>query len=357
MAMRLAGAFAITLASWWSWPVVLAAIAVSYLGLLVATSLAPKPEESIDPPRTLRDAVWQPFVGFLSRPLALEILAFVILYKLSDVMANALLRPFLHDMGYNEVDRGVILGLVTWTSTAVGALFGGVLTTGLGVGRSLWLFGIVQSLSNIGYVLVAMSPVNRPLMLIATGFETLTSGMGTGAFSVLLLRLTQKRFSATQYSLMSSLFALPRILAGPIAGFAVDAVGWVAYFWIAVAAGLPGLFFLRRFAPLGGREPDLKVEEAHAGVPITTRSLVTQGLAAGLAVFLGGTLLTAMLGALKGMRASPPRPFDLLTPLTELARLDTAGSAVRVVGLLVAGAASGLFTAAVLAARRGETTS
>src|SRR5258706_12040302 len=156
-----------------------------------------------------------------------------------------------------------------------------------------------------------MSPVNRPLMLAATGFETVTSGMGTGAFSVLLLRLTQKRFSATQYSLMSSLFALPRILAGPIAGFAVDAVGWVAYFWFAVAAGLPGLFFLRRFAPLGKEEPDLKVEESHEGFPITTRLLLTRGIAAGLVVFLAGALLSETLTALKAMRGTPPQPSDL----------------------------------------------
>jgi PAT family beta-lactamase induction signal transducer AmpG len=353
MAMRLAGAFAITFAAWWSWRAVLTLIAFSYLGLLIATARAPKPEETAEPPRSLRDAVWQPFVGFLSRPLALEILAFVVLYKLSDVMANALLRPFLHDMGYNQVDRGVILGLVTWGSTALGALLGGVLTTGLGVGRSLWLFGIVQSLSNIGYVIVALSPVNRPLMLAATGFETLASGMGTGAFSVLLLRLTQKRFSATQYSLMSSLFALPRILAGPVAGFAVDAVGWVAYFWIAVAAGIPGLFFLRRFAPLGGQDPDLQVEETHEGVPMTTRVLAVRGIAAGVAIFLVGTLASETLTALKGMRATPPIPFNLLTPLAALARMDTVGDGVRLFGLLLAGAVGGLFTAAVLAARRG----
>jgi PAT family beta-lactamase induction signal transducer AmpG len=177
--------------------------------------------------------------------------------------------------------------------------------------------------------------------------------MGTGAFSVLLLRLTQKRFSATQYSLMSSLFALPRILAGPIAGFAVDAVGWVAYFWIAVAAGIPGLFFLRRFAPLGGQEPDLQVEETHEGVPMTTRVLAVRGIAAGVAIFLVGTLASETLTALKGMRATPPIPFDLLTPLAALARMDTVGDGVRLFGLLLAGAVGGLFTAAVLAARRG----
>jgi PAT family beta-lactamase induction signal transducer AmpG len=245
---------------------------------------------------------------------------------------------------------------VTWASTAFGALFGGVLTTAVGVGRALWIFGIIQSLSNIGYVAVAMSPVNRPLMLAATGFETLTSGMGTGAFSVLLLRLTQKRFSATQYSLMSSLFALPRILSGPICGVAVDAVGWVTYFWIAVAAGIPGLFFLKRFAPLGGAEPDLQVASRHTGPPLSARALAAAGIASGIVLFLAATFLTATLAALKGLRATPPLPFDVTSPLLALVRLETIGDIVRLVGLFSIGATGGLFTAAVLAARSGTVT-
>lgn len=353
IAMRFAGALAITLAAWWSWPVVLALIAFCYLPLMLGTARAPRPEEAIEPPRSLREAVWQPFVGFLSRPLAIQILAFVLLYKLSDVMANALLRPFLHDMGYNQVDRGVILGFLTWGSTAAGALLGGTVTTGLGVGRSLWLFGVVQALSNLGYIAVATSAVNRPLMLAATGFETFCSGMGSGAFSVLLLRLTQKRFSGTQYALMSSLFALPRIVAGPIAGVVVDAVGWATYFWISIAAGIPGLFFLRRFAPLGGREPDLEVVESGPSAPVTARALVTGGLAAGLTVVVTGALLMAAMAGLKGMRATPPEPFDLIARLAAFVRLERVIDAVRLFGLLLVGAIGGLFTSAVLAARRG----
>ena len=95
-----------------------------------------------------------------------------------------------------------------------------MLTAPLGLGHSLWIFGFLQIFSNVGYVLIAAEgEVNRTLMLSAIGFETFSSGLGTGAFSVLLLRMTQKRFSATQYALFSSLFGLPRILAGPIAGF------------------------------------------------------------------------------------------------------------------------------------------
>ena len=155
---------------------------------------------------------------------------------------------------------------------------------------------------------------------------------------------------------MSSLFALPRILAGPIAGLAVDAMGWVAYFWFAVAAGLPGLLLLRRFAPFRGQEPDLQVDGSRGGVPITTRALAARGVAAGLAVFVAGTLVSGVLSALKAMRATPPAPFDLVTPLAALARMDTVGSGVRVAALLVVGTVGGLFTAAALAARRGSST-
>jgi PAT family beta-lactamase induction signal transducer AmpG len=106
---------------------------------------------------------------------------------------------------------------------------------------------------------VADSPVNRPLMYGATGFESFTSGLGTGAFAVLLLRLTEKRFSATQYAVFSSLFGLPRLIAGPLAGFLVDTFGWRTFFWITIAAGVPGLLLLARFVPLGVREPALEV--------------------------------------------------------------------------------------------------
>jgi PAT family beta-lactamase induction signal transducer AmpG len=91
----------------------------------------------------------------------------------------------------------------------------------------------------------------------ATGFEVFTSGLGMGAFGVLLFRLTEKRFSATQYALFSSLFALPRVVAGPITGFTVNAVGWPAFFLLTMVAGIPGLVMLARFVPIGVREPDL----------------------------------------------------------------------------------------------------
>ena len=259
-AMFVAGGASITLAGRFSWPVVNVGLALLYLPMLYISWRAPEPPQLLGRPTTLAEAVWQPLRGLFARPRAIEILAFVVCYKLADNLAGALIRPFLVDMGYSDTDRGVALATIGLAATLVGTFLGGLVTTAIGLGHSLWAFGFLQVFSNLGYVLLASSPVNRLLMYGATGFESFTSGLGTGAFAVLLLRLTEKRFSATQYALLTSLFGLPRLISGPLCGFLVAAFGWSTFFWITIAAGVPGLVLLSRFVPLGAREPTIGVE-------------------------------------------------------------------------------------------------
>jgi PAT family beta-lactamase induction signal transducer AmpG len=259
-AMYVSGGLSITLAGHYSWPLVNACLALLYLPLLGLTWWAPEPEMRAPAPQSLREAVWLPLLGVLRRQRALEILAFVCFYKLADNLAGALLRPFLIDLGYSQFDRGVALATVGLAATLTGTFLGGLLTTALGLGHMLWLGGFLQIFSNLGYILLADSGVNRALLIVAMACENLTQGLGTGAFSVLLLRLTQKRFSATQYALFSSLFGLPRLWAGPVSGILVATIGWKTFFWLTMAAGVPGLLFLQRFAPLGSREPAVDVE-------------------------------------------------------------------------------------------------
>jgi len=267
----------------------------------------------------------------------------------------ALIRPFLHDMGYTEWDRGVALATVGLVATLLGSFVGGAFTTTMGLGRALWIFGGLQAFANAGYALLAVGGVNRPLMYAAIGFETLTSGMGTGAFSVLLLRMTQKRFSATQYALFSSLMGVPRVFAGPICGLLVDAVGWRSFFWLTVAAGIPGLVLLARFAPWGVRDPEFVVEDARPrGAPLPHRALAMRGAVAGLVTVVASTALAALLAALKAMRATPPVPFDLVAAISAVLHPTTTGDWVRVATLVVLGVIGGLFAAAVAAAHRAK---
>ena len=194
-----------------------------------------------------------------------------------------------------------------------GALIGGAATTWIGLGRALWIFGLIQIFSNVGYVLVAGSPVDRPLMYTAMTFESFTQGLGTGAFSALLIRLTQRRFSATQYALYSSLFSIPRIVSGPIAGTLADAMGWGAFFWLTMIAGVPGT---GAATPLRAVERSRSAihrrrngDPGHAAHPCPALdSRACSGLWSDLVL---ATVGSAVLDGLRGLREKPPVAFDL----------------------------------------------
>src|SRR5262249_58685259 len=166
--------------------------------------------------------------------------------------------------------------------------------------------------------------------------------------------LTQKRFSATQYALFSSLFGVPRLVGGPIGGFIVDAGGGKAFFWLTIGSGAPGLILLARFVPLGTREPTFRVEPPASGVPLGTAGLVWRGVAGGAVAIGASGLLVATLGALKATRTHPNARLALRPALASLAHPRAAGDWVGLVGLVAVGILSALFTAAVAAARHGE---
>jgi len=353
-AMFAAGGLAITFAAKIGWGAVNALLGLAYLPFLFVTWRAPEPEEAVVAPRTLREAVWLPFLGFLGRHRAIEILGFVIFYKFADNLAQALLRPFLIDLGYTAMDRGVALTTIATAATLGGAFLGGALTNMMGLGPSLWVFGLLQIVSNVGYIFLVDAGVNRPLMYGAMGFESFTQGLGTGAFSVLLMRLTQKRFSATQYALFSSLFGIGRILSGPASGLLVDALGWKTFFYLSMALGIPGLILLGRFVPWGVKEPVFEVETPRPGaVPLSNTAIAGRGLAGGIAGLVCAAVLDAALVALKAMRGAEPKPFDLSGPLATLVHPQATGDWLSLLGVVVVAASCGLMTAAIAAARRG----
>ena len=352
VALLVSGGVSITLAARIGWPAVNVLMAMLYLPMLLLSWRSPEPEVTIPPPRSLREAVWQPFISFLARPRALEILAFVVFYKLADQLAQSLTRPFLIDMGYSADQRGVALATIGVAGTVVGALLGGWVTTLFGLGHALWIFGVLQLFSNVGYyILSILGQPHVPAMYAATGFELLTSGMGTGAFSVLLLRLTEKRFSATQYALFSSLFALPRVLAGPITGFTVAALGWPAFFLTTLVAGVPGLIMLNRFAPLGVREPAFDDSgDGDAVGPVG--GMWRPGLISAAALAVGSTALLSVLDAMDRVRTQPGAPFDLWAAFWRISHPADSGGWVQLVGIAAFAVVGGMFSAAARARRR-----
>jgi len=343
-AMLVSGGVSITVAARTSWTAVNLVLALCYVPLILLTILAPEPDALPPPPRSLREATWAPFVGLLSQNRALEVLAFVVLYKLGDQLATALIRPFLVQQGFNDFDVGVGSATVDWVAMVAGTLVGGLLTRRLGLGRGLWIFGITQLGALLGYALLAEVGVDRPLMYAAKALEMSTSGMANGAFGVLLLRLTAKRFSATQYALLSSLFSLPRVLVGPLAGIAADALGWRNFFVLTAFAGLPGLWMLRRFVPWGAREPALEATEPASGR--VTREVVGRAALLGVLGSMAAALMLSLLASLRSRKAG--RGFDPLSSLLDLMAPQGLVGWCTLAGVLVFGAVVGLGVAAFL---------
>ncbi|MFN8091298.1 MAG: MFS transporter [Vicinamibacteria bacterium] len=352
--MLVAGGLSITLAASLSWTVVNALLAVLYLPLAAVAAAAPEPPGLPAPPRTLREAVWGPFLGFLGQHRALEILAFVVLYKLSDNLTQALTRPFLVQVGFDDFDVGVATATIGQAAAILGTLVGGMLTDRIGLGRALWIFGFLQMVSNLGYAAVAQVGPSRPLMYAAQAFELGSSGLGTGAFGVLMLRLTQKRFSATQFALLSSLFTLPRILSGPVAGVLADAMGWRDFFVLTVVFGIPGMAMLARFVPWGVRDVEFEVRPPARGTPVTRGGLVARGLAGGAVAGAIGLAAVGLVGGLRGLRAH--EGFAALPAIAAVLRPGGVGEWTTLAGLLVLALLAGLATAATVAARRGMST-
>ncbi|HWX23438.1 MAG TPA: MFS transporter [Vicinamibacteria bacterium] len=351
LGLFLTGGVSITAAATWGWPATNFCLGLLYLPLMVVTVLAPEPEVLVEPPKTLREAVWEPFVGFLAQNRALEILAFVILYKLSDQLAQALISPFLVTMGFSPADIGVNKSLVGTVAILGGTFLGGLWAVRLGLGRALWIFGVIQTTAHLGYAVLAQVGPSRPVLFSAHAFEYGTSGLANGAFGVFLLRLTQRRFSATQYALFSSLFAIPRVLAGPLAGLLADALGWRDFFILTVFTGIPGLLMLQRFVPWREREAVFRPAEPRLGTPLSWAGLILRAILAGLLAWAAGLLALGALGAVKAAQGGSP--FALWRGLAPLLAPRTALEWTSSVGLALTGMTVGFGTAAALAVHRG----
>ncbi|MGE3624355.1 MAG: AmpG family muropeptide MFS transporter [Bdellovibrionales bacterium] len=241
----------------WPWVFVLTA-AFMLPGIACAAVIRePAPGERL--PRTLREAVIEPFREFFTRrdmASALLILAFMLLYKFGDSLATAQLTPFYIDMGFTNTEIGTVAKLVGFWSMIVGGFLGGLIMVKTGIGRALWLFGAVQLLSIFGFALLSVAAMNIYYLGLAVGFEYLGVGLGTTAFVAYIAAQTNKNFSATQFALFSSIFAVPRSVTGVIAGFLVEkmGLGWTNFFLISAAAAVPGMVLLWWVAPWRGRE-------------------------------------------------------------------------------------------------------
>ncbi len=228
-------------------------MAASLIPGLVVTLFTPEPTPASGRPETLAQAVAAPLAEYFSRDGAILILMFIMLYKLGDTMAAAMTMPFYLDMGFTKTEVGTVVKLFGFWATLGGTFTGGLLMLKLGINRSLWLFGILQALSTAGFAWLAMVGHSLPLLSGVIAFENISSGMGTAAYAAFMAAMTDKRFTATQYALLTSLMGIPRIVAAAPTGFFAKQLGWESFFWLCTIIALPGMLLLTKCAPWHGK--------------------------------------------------------------------------------------------------------
>ena len=189
----------------------------------------------------------QPFVEYFSRQDAALVLLFVLLYKVGEMMASQMTTPFYLDLGFSKTEIGTIVKLFGFWATVIGGLLGGVLILRLGQYRALWLFGVLQAIGLIGFVILARLGHSLPGLALAITSENLFSGMATTAYVAFMATLTNKKFTATQYALLSSLMGIPRVVVNTPTGYLAQWLGWEGFFLFCMAATVPGLWLLTRF--------------------------------------------------------------------------------------------------------------
>jgi PAT family beta-lactamase induction signal transducer AmpG len=251
IAMLVSGGLALILVdNWISWTQAYWLMAALMLVGAAATWAAEEPATPPRAPKTLPEAVREPLAEYFSRHGAWLLLLLVILYKLGDAFAGTLTTAFLlRGAGFSLTDVGWANKWLGVGATILGLLLGGALMAKLRLYRSLLLFGVLQALTNLGFMVLAAAGKSYPLMITVVAAENLCGGMGTAAFVALLMAMCDRRFSATQYALLSALASLGRVYVGPAAGVMAEAFGWSAFFFFTFVIALPGvamLWWLRR---------------------------------------------------------------------------------------------------------------
>lgn len=255
LAMIAAGGLAIAAADTVSWPVVFMALALIFVPALGLTTIAEPPPPHDDAPRTFASAVVEPLRALWSRESMGAILLLLVLYKLGDNLASAMVPTFfIQHLHVSLTELGTLQKGLGLAMTIVGTLIGGFLLPRIGLGRALWIFGFLQAATNLTYAWASWAEGARIAVYASITAENLVAGMGGAALVTLMTRVTDRRYAAAHFALLSSVASLSRTIAAPPGGMMVEALGYTQFFVATAVLGLPGLVLLAWVAPWGARE-------------------------------------------------------------------------------------------------------
>jgi PAT family beta-lactamase induction signal transducer AmpG len=270
LAMLASGAGALFVASAWGWFAAYATMAALVAVGLAVFLFGPEPAIVVSPATREREeraaaflarrpdlqgnvarlagwlygAVVCPFAEFMSRPVWWAVLLFVVGYKTGEAMAGAMANTLYIESGFALEEIAWVSKIFGFGATIAGTLIGGALIARMGVMRALLLFGVLQSLGNLFYVVQAMAGHNVAALAVCVFAENLTAGMAGSALVAYLSGLCNVAYTATQYALLSSLTAVGRTLFASTSGWLADRFGWVDFFLITTVVTLPALLLL-----------------------------------------------------------------------------------------------------------------
>ncbi|WP_300461845.1 MFS transporter [Desulfobacula sp.] len=235
------------------------------IGMLTTLSVA-EPIIEDAPPVSLKEAVLEPFIEFFQRHSAVLVLLFILLYKIGDNMAGAMTIPFILKMGFSKTEYFVIVKGIGMFGLFGGVILGGGIMIRLGIARSLWVFGILQAVSTALFAIMVMLDhhsltwlaYRQVLLGCIVGFEFFATGLGQAAYATYMAIQTDKRFTATQYALLTSLMAVPGVFAAAATGFMAKYLGWDLFYLLCAVAAIPGLLLLFKIAPWNASNQDLE---------------------------------------------------------------------------------------------------
>jgi|TARA_B100001741_G_scaffold245351_1_gene206625 PAT family beta-lactamase induction signal transducer AmpG len=268
-----AGAGGLILADYMTYQMVYAFMSVIMIYGVFITLIAEEPKKYYEPSNFM-SAIYNPFVEFFNRYVSINIapdrltnlknrskisrrnimsntlvipiliLLFILLYKIGDTMAHSLSTNFYLDIGFSKSEIGTIVKFFGLFATLIGAFIGGLLSLKIGLYRSLMIFGIFQAIATLGFSILAYFGNSLYLLMIVISLENLAAGMGYTAYLAFIANMTNKRFTATQFALMTALMSLPRTLFSGMSGYLVEMLDWELYFIFCSLIAFPALIIL-----------------------------------------------------------------------------------------------------------------
>lgn len=247
--MMISGALALFLAQKYSWKLscfaICVCVAICLFSLFFSVETRPNwKARNLEFRSWFKEFVIAPILDFSGRKSYLLILAFIILFKLGDAFAGSITLPFLLDIGFDKVEIAKIVKTFGLFATLLGVFVGGILVKRFGVINSLWFSGSMQMLSNLGFVYLAKMGYDPKLLYIVIFLENISGGMGDVVFVAYLSGLCNKEFSATQYSILSSVASLSRTVISSFSGVVVQKFGWYNFYVSSIFLSIPSLLFL-----------------------------------------------------------------------------------------------------------------